>query len=214
VKGVYHINAVDCVTQWEIVATCERLFEAYLRPGDQPVLEGFPFTISGFYADNGSEYINQQVAGLRSPSLARAIRTTTAWRRPRTAPRCVSARPVEGDATHLEDRQKRTRNATIAGTQRVTRRACGGGVADHLWCGDAESAGPRVSTGGSMSTGSGAGSRAGFCRPPAPAQSRGGALVRHLSGLSTRDLHPASRRCSGRTGFGDEHRAAGGGMLA
>jgi len=28
VKGVYHINAVDCVTQWEIVATCERLSEA------------------------------------------------------------------------------------------------------------------------------------------------------------------------------------------
>ena len=29
-KGLYHINAVDCVTQFEIVATCERLSEAYL----------------------------------------------------------------------------------------------------------------------------------------------------------------------------------------
>ena len=24
-KGLYHINAVDCITQFEIVATCERL---------------------------------------------------------------------------------------------------------------------------------------------------------------------------------------------
>jgi len=25
IKGVYHINAVDCVTQWELVATCEKI---------------------------------------------------------------------------------------------------------------------------------------------------------------------------------------------
>src|SRR6202171_4417315 len=31
-KGLYHINAVDCVTQFEIVATCEQLSEAYLLP--------------------------------------------------------------------------------------------------------------------------------------------------------------------------------------
>lgn len=31
-KGVYHINAVDCVTQFEAVATCERISEAYLIP--------------------------------------------------------------------------------------------------------------------------------------------------------------------------------------
>jgi len=29
VKGISHINAVDCV-KWEIVVTCERLSEAYL----------------------------------------------------------------------------------------------------------------------------------------------------------------------------------------
>jgi hypothetical protein len=29
VKGISHINAVDCV-KWEIVTTCERLSEAYL----------------------------------------------------------------------------------------------------------------------------------------------------------------------------------------
>jgi len=64
VKGLYHINAVDCVTQFEIVATCERLSEAYLLPVIETLLEGFPFQILGFHSDNGSEYINKTVAQL------------------------------------------------------------------------------------------------------------------------------------------------------
>lgn len=64
IKGVYHINAVDCVTQYEIVATCERLSEAFLLPVLEQILAGFPFTILGFHADNGSEYINYTVATL------------------------------------------------------------------------------------------------------------------------------------------------------
>ena len=64
VKGVYHINAVDCVTQMQFVATCERISEAYLLPVIQQLLEGFPFVILGFHADNGSEYINYRVAKL------------------------------------------------------------------------------------------------------------------------------------------------------
>ena len=32
IKGLYHINAVDCVTQFELVASCERISEAYLLP--------------------------------------------------------------------------------------------------------------------------------------------------------------------------------------
>ncbi len=31
-KGVYHVNAVDEVTQWEIAASVERISEAYLKP--------------------------------------------------------------------------------------------------------------------------------------------------------------------------------------
>ncbi len=62
VKGVYHINAVDCLTQWELVATCEKISEAYLLPVIKALLAGFPFRILGFHADNGSEYINHQVA--------------------------------------------------------------------------------------------------------------------------------------------------------
>ena len=64
VKGVYHINAVDCVTQMQFVATCEKISEAYLLPVIRQLLDGFPFVILGFHADNGSEYINYQVAKL------------------------------------------------------------------------------------------------------------------------------------------------------
>jgi transposase InsO family protein len=63
-KGVYHINAVDCVTQWELVATCEKISEAFLLPVIRALLSGFPFEILGFHADNGSEYINHKVAKL------------------------------------------------------------------------------------------------------------------------------------------------------
>lgn len=63
-KGVYHINAVDCVTQWEVVASCEKISEAYLLPVLAEMLAAFPFTILGVHADNGSEYINHRVARL------------------------------------------------------------------------------------------------------------------------------------------------------
>jgi transposase InsO family protein len=63
-KGLYHINAVDCVTQFELVATCERISEAYLLPVLTCLLEDFPFRILGFHADNGSEFINHTVAKL------------------------------------------------------------------------------------------------------------------------------------------------------
>jgi len=64
VKGVYHINAVDCVTQMQLVATCEKISEAYLLPVIRQLLAGFPFVILGFHSDNGSEYINYRVAKL------------------------------------------------------------------------------------------------------------------------------------------------------
>jgi transposase InsO family protein len=63
-KGVYHINAVDEVTQWEIAASVERISEAYLEPVLATLLTQFPFVIHGFHSDNGSEFINQTVAKL------------------------------------------------------------------------------------------------------------------------------------------------------
>ncbi len=64
VKGVYHINAVDEVTQYEVVLSCRGISEQFLIPVLTEMLETFPFDISGFHADNGSEYINHQVAKL------------------------------------------------------------------------------------------------------------------------------------------------------
>ena len=63
-KGVYHINAVDAVTQWQVVGCTEKISEAYLVPVLAAVLAQFPFPIRGFHADNGSEYINHRVAGM------------------------------------------------------------------------------------------------------------------------------------------------------
>jgi transposase InsO family protein len=69
IKGVYHINTVDCVTQYEGVATCERISEAFLIPVLEALLQSFPFVIKGFHSDNGSEYINRHVAELLNKLL-------------------------------------------------------------------------------------------------------------------------------------------------
>lgn len=63
-KGVYHINAVDEVTQFECVASVEKISEAYLIPVLAQLLDVCPFVVLGFHADNGSEYINKRVAKL------------------------------------------------------------------------------------------------------------------------------------------------------
>jgi hypothetical protein len=63
-KGLYHINAVDEVTQWEIAATVPQISELWLIPALESILQQFPFVVCGFHTDNGSEFINYQVAGL------------------------------------------------------------------------------------------------------------------------------------------------------
>jgi len=70
-KGVYHINAVDEITQWEIVASVERISEAYLVSILQEMLVQFPFIIRGFHSDNGSEFVNHVVARLLNKLLIR-----------------------------------------------------------------------------------------------------------------------------------------------
>jgi len=70
-KGVYHINAVDEVTQWEILASVEKISEYYLKPVLENMLAGFPFVIRSFHSDNGSEFINKTVAKLLNKLLIR-----------------------------------------------------------------------------------------------------------------------------------------------
>jgi len=63
-KGLYHINAVDEVTQWEVVATTPFISESYLLPVLDQLLRRFPFAVKGFHSDNGSEFINRTVSRL------------------------------------------------------------------------------------------------------------------------------------------------------
>jgi len=62
VKGVYHINMVDEVTQWQIVACVEAISEAWLEDVLEAAVLMFPFLIRGFHSDNGGEFINKEVA--------------------------------------------------------------------------------------------------------------------------------------------------------
>lgn len=69
VKGVYHINAVDEVTQWQVVGATAQISEAFLMPVLEAMLAQFPFRIRGFHSDNGSEFINHTVANLLNKLL-------------------------------------------------------------------------------------------------------------------------------------------------
>ncbi len=61
-KGVYHINSVDAVTQWEVVGCIPRISEQHLQPLFEAMLAQFPFPILGVHFDNGSEFINHMMA--------------------------------------------------------------------------------------------------------------------------------------------------------
>ena len=79
-KGVYHINAVDEVTQFEIVISVEKISEHYLIPALEALLAAFPFKIINFHSDNGSEYVNKTVAKLLGKLLIEFTKS-----RPRTS---------------------------------------------------------------------------------------------------------------------------------
>jgi transposase InsO family protein len=79
--GLYHINAVDTVTQWQVVGCVETIAERHLLPVLEAILHQFPFRIRGFHSDNGSEFINRTVAQLLEKlrvefTKSRACRTT------------------------------------------------------------------------------------------------------------------------------------------
>ena len=69
IKGVYHINAVDEVTPWQVVGATAQISEAFLLPVLVAMLEQFPFRILGFHSDNGSEFINHNVETLLNELL-------------------------------------------------------------------------------------------------------------------------------------------------
>jgi len=63
-KGVYHVNVVDEVTQMEVVGCIENITDEFMIPLLEKLIEQFPFIIQNFHSDNGSEYINRQVAAM------------------------------------------------------------------------------------------------------------------------------------------------------
>jgi len=69
VKGVYHINTIDEVTQWEVIGCAEKISELCLVPVLENLLSQYPFTILGFHSDNGSEYVNGVVVELLNKLL-------------------------------------------------------------------------------------------------------------------------------------------------
>jgi transposase InsO family protein len=79
--GPYHINAVDTVTQWEVVHCCRTLSESELAAAVRVPLDQFPFVVQGFHSDNGGEYVNKRVGGLLEQmrvefTVSRPSRTT------------------------------------------------------------------------------------------------------------------------------------------
>jgi len=79
--GLYHLNAVDTVTQWQVLGCVETISERHLKPVLEAVLHQFPFRVLGFHCDNGSEFLNRTVAKLLNKLLieftkSRPYRTT------------------------------------------------------------------------------------------------------------------------------------------
>ena len=64
IKGLYHVNLVDEVTQFQFIGSVEHIHAACLGPVLEALLQAFPFTLHGFHTDNGSEFVNREVAAL------------------------------------------------------------------------------------------------------------------------------------------------------
>jgi len=69
IKGVYHINTVDKVTQYEFIGAAESITQENLIPLLKQILKAYPFKILNFHCDNGSEFINKYVVALLNELL-------------------------------------------------------------------------------------------------------------------------------------------------
>ena len=78
--GVYHINAVDTVTQWEVVGCVITICERDLIPVLEAMLHQFPFRIIGFHCDNGSEFLNHKVVQLLGKLMVEEFTKSRAYK--------------------------------------------------------------------------------------------------------------------------------------
>jgi len=74
-KGVYHINTVDEVVQWEVVGAVEKITDSHLIPLLQKIIASYPYRIINFHADNGTEYINRKVAEMLNNLLIKLTKS-------------------------------------------------------------------------------------------------------------------------------------------
>ena len=115
VKGVYIVNLVDEVTQYEYVGVVRGISERFLIPALEALLLMFPFPILGFHADNASRrdapapststtgwsVSSRSCMSASSRSRARGVPTTTRWSRARTPTWCagISATSISRPAS-------------------------------------------------------------------------------------------------------------------
>ena len=74
-KGLYTVNLICELTQFEIVVATEKISEAYMVPVLEAALAQFPFVIINFHADNGGEFINYRVAELLQRMLIKLTKS-------------------------------------------------------------------------------------------------------------------------------------------
>lgn len=74
-KGVYHVNTIDEITQFEILGAVERISERFIEPLLKLILEAYPFKIFEFHPDNGSEFINYMIARLLNKLLIKLTKS-------------------------------------------------------------------------------------------------------------------------------------------
>lgn len=74
-KGVYHINIVDEVTQWEYAGAVPKITERFLVPLLLKLINKFPFRVFEFHSDNGSEYINKIVVSMLNKLLIKLTKS-------------------------------------------------------------------------------------------------------------------------------------------
>ena len=67
--GAFHINTIDEVVQWEIIGAVKELTREHIKPLLKIIINAYPFIIKGFHADNGSEFINYQIAQMLNKLL-------------------------------------------------------------------------------------------------------------------------------------------------
>ena len=105
-KGVYHINAVDEVTQFEMVFAAEKISEHFLVPVLEMLLNSFPFKILEFHSDNGSEFINYKVASLLNRMLIKLTKSRARKSNDNALVECKNGAIVRKYLGHCHIKQK------------------------------------------------------------------------------------------------------------